>query len=104
MILYNSTFVVDETVHDEWINWFKETHVKEYLNSNCFKGARLGRITSHIEPGMHTYSLQLFVNDEITLNLFKNNFLDEIQQISLKKFGTKVLIFSTEMEHLGDFS
>ena len=104
MILYNTTFVVDDTVHEEWITWLKDSHIKDYLQSSCFLGARLGKVTSHVEPGMQTYSLQLFVNDELTLDQFKNNFLSELQQASLQKFGTKVLSFTSEMEHLGDFS
>lgn len=104
MILYNTTFVVEDSVHEEWLLWFKETHLQDYLSSNCFFGARLGKITSHEEPGMQTYSLQLFVSDNLTLDQFKNNFLAEIQQKSLQKFNTKVLSFTSEMEHLGDFS
>lgn len=103
MILYNTTFVVEDSVHEEWYTWFKETHIQDYLNSQCFLGARLGKITSHVEPGMKTYSLQLFVSDDLTLDQFKNNFLAEIQQKSLQKFATKVLSFSSEMEHIGDF-
>ena len=104
MILYNTTFVVEDSVHEEWLPWLKETHIQDYLDSNCFLGARLGKITSHKEPGMQTYSLQLFVSDDLTLDQFKNNFLAEIQQKSLQKFATKVLSFTSEMEHLGDFS
>ena len=104
MILYNTTFVVDDSVNDEWITWFKEEHINDYLESKCFLGARFGQVTSHVEPGMQTYSVQLFVNDDLTLDQFKNNFLSEIQQKSLQKFGTKVLSFTSEMDHLGDFS
>ncbi|MBS7332211.1 DUF4286 family protein [Faecalibacter bovis] len=104
MILYNTTFVVEDSVHDEWLPWFKETHINDYLNTKCFLGARLGQITSHAEPGFQTYSIQFFVNDDLTLDQFKNNFLSDIQQKSLEKFATKVLSFSTEMDHLGDFS
>jgi len=104
MILYNTTFVVDDSVHDEWFTWMKETHINDYLQSNCFLGARFGKITSHVEPGMQTYSIQFFTNDNLTLDQFKNNFLTDIQQKSLQKFGTKVLSFSSEMDHIGDFS
>ncbi|GEM50666.1 DUF4286 family protein [Empedobacter brevis] len=104
MILYNTTFVVEEKIHDEWFEWLKEEHINDYLKSNCFIGARLGKITSHIEPGAVSYSLQFFSNNELTLDQFKNNFLAEIQQKSLQKYGTQVLAFTSEMDHIGDFS
>lgn len=104
MILYNTTFIVEQEVHDDWFEWLKAEHINDYLKSNCFIGARLGKITSHIEPGAISYSLQLFVNDELTLDQFKNNFLSEIKQKSLQKFATKVLSFESEMEHIGDYN
>ncbi|MBF0596004.1 DUF4286 family protein [Faecalibacter rhinopitheci] len=104
MILYNTTFVVEDSVHEDWLTWFKEENIQDYLNTKCFLGARFGKVTSHVEPGMKTYSIQFFVKDELTLDQFKNNFLVEIQQKLIQKFGTSVLGFSSEMEHLGDFS
>jgi hypothetical protein len=104
MILYNTTFIVEEKIHDDWFKWLKEEHINDYLKSNCFVGARLGKITSHVEPGVVSYSLQLFVNDDLTLEQFKNNFLSDLQQKSLQKYSTSVLSFASEMEHIGDFS
>ena len=66
MILYNTTFIVEQEVHDDWFEWIQKEHINDYLKSNCFIGARLGKITSHVEPGAVSYSLQLFVNDEFT--------------------------------------
>ncbi len=104
MILYNTTFIVEQEVHDDWFEWTQKEHINDYLKSNCFIGARLGKITSHVEPGAVSYSLQLFVNDELTLDKFKNNFLSEIKQKSLQKYATKVLSFESEMEHIGDYN
>ena len=104
MILYNTTFIVEHEVHDDWFEWLKAEHINDYLKSNCFIGARLGKITSHVEPGATSYSLQLFVNDELTLDQFKNNFLPEIKQKSLQKYATKVLSFESEMQHIGDYN
>lgn len=104
MILYNTTFIVEHEVHDDWFEWLKAEHINDYLKSNCFIGARLGKITSHVEPGAVSYSLQLFVNDELTLDQFKNNFLSEIKQKSLQKYATKVLSFESEMQHIGDYN
>jgi len=104
MILYNTTFIVDEKLENEWFSWFKTIHIQDYMQTNCFIGARLGKITSHTEPGAVSYSMQLFVKDELTLEQFKNNFLSEIQQKSLLEYGTSVLSFTSEMDHLGDFS
>lgn len=104
MILYNTTFIVEEKVNEEWLNWLKSEHVNDYLKSSCFLGARLGKITSHVEPGAISYSLQFFANDELILTNFKDNYLAEIQQKSLQKFGTNVLSFASEMEHIDDFN
>ncbi|MFL3882510.1 DUF4286 family protein, partial [Klebsiella pneumoniae] len=56
MILYNTTFIVEQEVHDDWFAWIHKEHINDYLKSNCFIGARLGKITSHVEPGAVSYS------------------------------------------------
>ena len=60
MILYNSTFIVEEKIHDDWFDWLKNDHINDYLKSSCFLGARLGKLTSYVESGAVSYSLQLY--------------------------------------------
>lgn len=103
MIIYNTTFLVDDEVNEGWVSWATETYVKEFLDTKCFLGGRLTEVTSHEEPGSKVYSLQLFCQDETVLESFKTDHLANVQQVGLKKFGTKMLAFSTEMNHLGDF-
>ncbi len=103
MIIYNTTFLVENEINEEWIAWAKEAYVKEFLDTNCFLGGRLTQVTSHEEPGSTTYSLQLFCQDDQVLDQFKDTHLATVQQSGIKKFGTKMLSFSTEMLHLGDY-
>ena len=103
MIIYNSTFFVDQQVEQEWLEWFKEIQIGNYLESLHFDGARFSKILSNEQEGVSSYAMQLFCENQEKLNLFKKDILPYLQSESLRKFGSKVLSFETEMQHLGDF-
>ncbi|MEG0918279.1 MAG: DUF4286 family protein, partial [Myroides sp.] len=44
MIIYNVTINIDESVHEQWLNWMQTKHIKEMLNTGCFKSARLVKV------------------------------------------------------------
>ena len=37
MIIYNVTVsLVDQTIHEEWLNWMKTKHIPDVMNTGCF--------------------------------------------------------------------
>ncbi len=44
MIIYNVTINIDESVHDEWLQWMQTKHIKDVLNTGCFTSARLVKV------------------------------------------------------------
>ena len=38
MILYNVTIKVDHDIHDEWMEWMKQTHIPQVLETGLFIG------------------------------------------------------------------
>ena len=41
MILYNVTINIHESVHDQWMQWMQEKHIKEMLATGKFTAARI---------------------------------------------------------------
>lgn len=103
MIIYNTTFFVEKDSAEEWLKWFREEHVKAYIETEFFAGARLAKVLTHQQEDVVSFAMQLFCENQEKLMQFKKDILPYLQLESLKKFGTKVLSFETEMEHLGDF-
>ena len=47
MIIYNTTFFVEKDSAEEWLKWFREEHVKAYIETEFFAGARLAKVLTH---------------------------------------------------------
>ena len=57
MLIYNTTFQVDDDVHDNFLIWIKESYIPEVQKHGALKAPRICRILSHREEGS-AYSLQ----------------------------------------------
>ena len=60
MIIYNVTINIDESAHDQWLNWLRTKHIGEVLATGCFYKAKLSRVLVEEEMGGVTYSVQYF--------------------------------------------
>mgnify|MGYP003097286309 CR=1 FL=1 len=66
MLIYNTTFQVDDAVHDNFLIWIKENYIPEVQKHGTLKAPRICRILSHrhMEQGVR-------LNDELT-KIFKD--------------------------------
>ena len=47
MLIYNTTFQVDDDVHDNFMIWIKESYIPEVQKHGALKAPRICRILSH---------------------------------------------------------
>ena len=60
MYIYNVTINIEESLHDEWLNWM-ESHIADVLNTGKFNAAKLTEVLAENESG-RTYSVQYSAN------------------------------------------
>ena len=41
MVLYNVTINIDYAVHDEWLDWMKNVHIPDVMNTGLFIDCKL---------------------------------------------------------------
>ena len=46
MYIYNVTLNVDESIHDEWLQWMSDIHIPEVLRTGKFTKALLSQVLS----------------------------------------------------------
>ena len=51
MLIYNTTFQVDDAVHDNFLIWIKESYIPEVQKHGTLKAPRICRILSHRDDG-----------------------------------------------------
>ena len=51
MLIYNTTFQVDDAVHDNFLIWIKESYIPEVQKHGTLRAPRICRILSHRDDG-----------------------------------------------------
>lgn len=97
MILYNVTVNIDEAVHKEWLNWMKEIHIPEVMETGCFLENKLCRILAEEEGGF-AYSIQYFAPDMETYIKYQTEYAPALQEEHTKKYAGKFGAFRTLLE------
>ena len=97
MLIYNTTFQVDDEVHDNFLIWMKESYIPEIENYGTLKSPRLCRILSHRDDGS-AYSLQWEVESSGLLHRWHLEQGVLLNEELTKIFKDKVIGFPTLME------
>lgn len=103
MIIYNVTTNIDESVHDQWLNWLKTKHIDEVLATGCFFKAKLSKVLVEEEMGGTTYSIQYFAESNDKLQEYYKTYAPKLREEGLRLFGAKMLAFRTELEVINEF-
>ena len=94
MILYNVTINIDAAVHDEWLQWMKEVHVPDVMNTGLFVENKICRIFAE-EEGGKAYSIQYFAKIWDDYNRYQDDFAPKLQAEHTKKYQGKFAAFRT---------
>jgi hypothetical protein len=98
MLIYTTTYLVPDQVHNTWLNWVKEHHIPFMLGTTYFSKPQVTRIiTDHQEDGT-SFAVQFHVQDIHTLEKWNQKFGDTFQEDFSQQFGTVVVFFSTILE------
>lgn len=100
MILYNVTVAIDKRVENEWVEWMKETHIPEVLETNQFVEHRFFKVLNTEDPESSSYSVQYFAESMDQLNMYLAAFAPELQQKHHLRFPNQFAAFRTLLERV----
>lgn len=105
MYIYNVTVNIEESVMEDWLQWMRETHIPDVMETGLFTGNRLCRVMVEEESGV-TYSIQYEVKDMETLQLYHDVYAAKLQEEHRKRYENKFVAFRTvlKVEHTYDAS
>ncbi len=102
MIIYNVTTNIHESVHDQWLQWMQEKHIKDVLATGKFTSARMAKVLIEEEMGGITYSVQYTTDSKGTLEKYYQEDAPRLRDEAVVLFGDKMLAFRTELELISD--
>lgn len=97
MLIYNTTYHVEDEVHDNFLIWINECLIPEVEKTGMLKSPRLCRVLSHNDTGTN-YSLQWEVENSAVLHKWHTEQGVKLSQEIIKIFDNKVVGFPTLME------
>ncbi len=98
MILYNVTIKVHYSIHNEWLQWLKETHVPDVMQTECFSDFKILRLLEVDEVEGPTYAIQYFAESKALYNLYIEKFATEMRNRSFANWGDKFIAFRSVMQ------
>ena len=102
MILYNVTVVVEDSIHDQWLEWMQNVHVPEVMETGIFSSFKICKILTPPEEGT-SYSIQYFCKTMSHFERYDREFAPALRKSVSDKYGDKQLSFRTLM-HIVDQS
>ena len=102
MIIYNVTSNIQESIHDQWLQWMQEKHIPEILATGKFSSAKLVKVLVEEEMGGVTYAVQYITDSKATLEKYYQEDAPAFRQEGLLLFGDKILAFRTELELISE--
>ncbi len=98
MLIYNTTYNVEEGQEDNFLIWIKEYYLPEVEKHGALRFPRITRILSHREAGSSSYSLQFEVENSALLHRWHLEKGIKLNEELIKVFKDKVVGFPTLME------
>ncbi|NER18036.1 DUF4286 family protein [Spongiivirga citrea] len=98
MYIYNVTINIEETVHDQWLHWMKNTHIPDMLATGKFSAAKMCKVLVKEEMGGITYSVQYTTDSKTTLESYYSENAPKLREDGVKLFAGKFVAFRTELE------
>lgn len=99
MILYNVTIILEEEIHEAWLNWLKQEYLVQVMDTGCFVSYRVLKVLDSPNEGL-TYCIQYIADSNEKyreyLSSYENNQMNHVPNQFLNKF----VVFTTLMEYI----
>jgi len=96
MIVYNETYIVDENLHELWLNWMKGNYISQLMASNLFSSFNILTVLNSPNEGV-TYCIQYLTDNIANYHLVQPQ-LQDLQADLFKHFENKFVQFNTLMQ------
>lgn len=97
MVLYSVTVNVGDDIHEEWIQWMREVHVPDVMNTGCFAMHKIMRLKEPKQDG-HTYSFQYYCESHDKLNEYQTQHAPALRTDVEIRYANKFVAFRTILE------
>lgn len=97
MIIYNVTVNIENDVREEWLQWMKEKHIPDVMQTGYFIENKVCKVLVDEEQGT-TYSIQYLCESMEKLQEYQQQHSPRLQKEHADKYANKYVAFRTLLE------
>lgn len=98
MFIYNVTIKVERSIHDAWLQWLKEEHVPDLINTGCFTHAVILHLLEADDEEGVTYAVQYHAASKALYNQYIQKHAEEMRNKGFAKWGNQFIAYRTLMQ------
>ena len=98
MIVYNITMKVEPSIEAEWLQWQRNEHIPEIMNTQLFNDHKLYKLLEQNEHDGNTYVVQYFCSTAGHLDEYLIKYAPALREKAFARWGNKFIAFRSKME------
>ena len=98
MYIYNVTIHADHSIHERWVDWMKNKHIPEVMQSGCFTEYRFLRLLETDESEGFTYSVQYHAESKADYNRYIEIYAPALRQDATDTWGDHFIGFRSLLQ------
>jgi len=97
MIVFNDTIIIEESVHQDWLEWLKAIYIPAMMDTGYFKSYQVLTVIDSPNEGV-TYCVQYHAESMADFNKFYNQHFHKLKALHSQQFENQFVIFNTLMQ------
>lgn len=97
MFLYNITFLIDESIEQQWLDEVKNNYIQTVLDTGFFQSYQLLQVIDSPNEGL-TYCLQFRTNEISSLQSYQHLYSAQIENNHYQIFENQLIAFTSTMK------
>lgn len=98
MIIYNVTIKLDNKIADAWLQWMKEAHITDVINTGCFTKATILRLIDVDDTDGPTYAVQYQAESKADYHRYIEKFAEAMRKKATDKWRDQFVAFRSLLE------
>ncbi len=99
MIIYNVTVKIETESHEEWLQWMREKHIPEVMETGCFLKHRMLRVLVDDTDGVN-YAIQYECESMERLDEYQRDHAPALQKEHAERYKDRFVAFRTLLEEV----
>lgn len=97
--IYNTSFIVNESIEIQWIKFMQEHYIETLLKNEVCDDIIFTKVSID-QPEGKTYSLQVVCHSEKQMNNFLENWLEKIEEKIIERYKNAYVCFSSMLTEI----